>query len=153
MGMRSVELKDEEYAALEAVAKDYDVSVRELLLRALIASAPHDTRLVALAAQVHDLGHGPFSHQAESENLEMPVRHTEGVMGGAACIRSTRIPVWMLVMCKMSGMADGDILRAYPSLDAADLHAAWTYFAAHPAEIEHSIQENDSDAAEDEELG
>lgn len=149
--MRSVELKDEEYATLEAVAKDYHVSVRELLLRALVASVPQDSRLSALSAALHDLGHGPFPGRFQKNGLDAPIRHTEGVMGGDACIRSTRIAVWMLVMCKMTGMGDGDILREYPSLDAADLHAAWTYFAAHPAEIESSIKQNEAD--EDEELG
>jgi uncharacterized protein (DUF433 family) len=56
------------------------------------------------------------------------IQKSKGVMGGAACIRETRIPVWLLVSFKMQGMSNGELLRAYPTLEAADLAAAWGYF-------------------------
>jgi uncharacterized protein (DUF433 family) len=34
-------------------------------------------------------------------------------------------------------------LRAYPQLTQADLIAAWEYAAAHPAEIDRDIRENE----------
>jgi uncharacterized protein (DUF433 family) len=63
--------------------------------------------------------------------------------GGDACVRDTRIPVWVLANYRRLGMSDSDILRAYPSLLPADLEAAWTYVAAHGEEIDHAIRENE----------
>ncbi|CAN5564626.1 hypothetical protein BH11ARM2_BH11ARM2_13570 [soil metagenome] len=64
-----------------------------------------------------------------------PVRSTEGVMGGDACIRNSRIPVWMLVGYKQAGFADERILRNFPSLSAADLAAAWDFYAANSERV------------------
>ncbi len=50
-------------------------------------------------------------------------------MGGEPCIRDTRIPVWLLVSYNSQGLSDSDLLVQYPSLRAADLTAAWEYFA------------------------
>lgn len=63
--------------------------------------------------------------------------------GGSACVRETRIPVWGLVQLRRLGAADDAILRAYPSLTAADLEAAFTYAAAHAEEIDADIRENE----------
>jgi uncharacterized protein (DUF433 family) len=63
--------------------------------------------------------------------------------GGDACIRETRIPVWVLVDYRRLGATDADILRAYPSLSPADLQAAWEYAAANAEEIDRAIREND----------
>jgi len=64
--------------------------------------------------------------------------------GGDACIRETRIPVWVLGNYRRLGAADADILRAYPSLSAADLEAAWEYAAANAEEIDRAIRENEA---------
>lgn len=61
---------------------------------------------------------------------EAAVRSTPGVMGGDACIRETRIPVWMLVGYKGAGYSDERILANFPVLNRADLAAAWAYNAA-----------------------
>jgi uncharacterized protein (DUF433 family) len=63
--------------------------------------------------------------------------------GGDACIRETRIPVWVLVGYRRLGASDADVLRAYPSLTPADLEAAWEYVAANLAEIDSDIRENE----------
>jgi uncharacterized protein (DUF433 family) len=63
--------------------------------------------------------------------------------GGDACIRETRIPVWVLVGYRRLGASDADILRAYPSLQPPDLEAAWAYAAANPEEIDQAIRENE----------
>jgi uncharacterized protein (DUF433 family) len=63
--------------------------------------------------------------------------------GGDACVRETRIPVWVLVGYRRLGSSDADILQAYPSLTAADLEAAWEYAVANPAEIDSDILENE----------
>lgn len=65
-----------------------------------------------------------------------PVKSTVGVMGGDACIRNTRIPVWTLVAYKQQGMSDSELLYNFPSLTTADLAAAWDYYAAHTEEVE-----------------
>ncbi len=63
--------------------------------------------------------------------------------GGDACVRDSRIPVWVLVNYRRLNAADADILRAYPSLTPADLSAAWEYAAANEEEIDRAIRENE----------
>jgi uncharacterized protein (DUF433 family) len=71
------------------------------------------------------------------------ITKTPGVCGGDACIRGHRIPVWVLQGYRQLGMADTAILRAYPSLNASDLEAAWEYAAANAEEIDRAIRENE----------
>jgi uncharacterized protein (DUF433 family) len=74
------------------------------------------------------------------------IQKTPGVCGGDACIRQTRIAVWMLVVdCKL-GMTDADVLVSFPALTQADLDAAWEYYRANPVEIEQAIWLNDTAA-------
>jgi uncharacterized protein (DUF433 family) len=72
------------------------------------------------------------------------IQKTPGVCGGAACIRNTRIPVWILVFNRKSGESDASVLRNYPSLTQADLDAAWDYYQHNPVEIEQTIWLNDT---------
>lgn len=62
---------------------------------------------------------------------------------GDACVRDTRIPVWVLVGYRRQGASDGEILQAYPSLTSEDLEAAWDYAAKNPGEIDRTIEENE----------
>jgi len=55
------------------------------------------------------------------------------VMVGKPVIRGTRIPVAMILRMMGQSMPLEDILRAYPSLERADIDAALTY-AAHVLE-------------------
>jgi uncharacterized protein (DUF433 family) len=71
------------------------------------------------------------------------IRKTRGVCGGDACIRNTRIPVWLLEGWRRRGVGDADILAQYPGLTPLDLVAAWEYAAANAAEIEKAIGENE----------
>jgi uncharacterized protein (DUF433 family) len=71
------------------------------------------------------------------------IQKTPGVIGGDACIRRTRIAVWMLVNARRLGITDEQLLRDYSGLTQEDLNAAWAYYAAHPEEIETAIREND----------
>jgi uncharacterized protein (DUF433 family) len=71
------------------------------------------------------------------------ITKTPGVCGGDACIRGHRIPVWVLEGYRRLGKSDADLLRAYPSLTAADLQAAWEYAAANVEEIDRAIRENE----------
>jgi uncharacterized protein (DUF433 family) len=63
---------------------------------------------------------------------------------GDACIRDSRIPVWVLVNFRRLGGSEADLLRSYPSLTPIDLEVAWEYAAAHPDEIDQAIRENEA---------
>ena len=67
-----------------------------------------------------------------------------GVCGGEPCVVRTRIPVWLLVQSRKQGLSEAEILRSYPTLRAQDLVEAWSYWQAHPQEIEKQIAENES---------
>jgi len=71
----------------------------------------------------------------QGEGVEV-VRSTPEVMGGDACIRNTRIAVWTLVDYKQQGLSDTQLLEAFPGLNAADLIAAWDFYAAHTQEVD-----------------
>jgi len=74
---------------------------------------------------------------------EAPISKTPGVCGGSACIRSTRIPVWGLVIWRREGVGDQRLLEMYPSLSQSDLDAAWQYYALNPDEIHQDIQSDE----------
>lgn len=84
--------------------------------------------------------------------LEKEVKHgsagiekTENVMGGAACIRQTRIPVWLLEQARRQHVSEAELLNNYPQLTASDLANAWNYVNSHKAEIESAISANESE--------
>lgn len=72
-------------------------------------------------------------------NTWQGINKTPGVMGGDACIRETRIPVWLLVSYQRSGLSEAKILDNYPSLSAVDLANAWSYAQTYANEIEAAI--------------
>ncbi len=51
------------------------------------------------------------------------------VMGGKPVIRGTRIPVELIVRMLGQGVAEEEILREYPRLEADDIRAALLYAA------------------------
>jgi uncharacterized protein (DUF433 family) len=73
------------------------------------------------------------------------INKTPEVVGGAARIRNTRIPVWCLVQSRQMGASDLEILEAYPALTQADLINAWFYDETFPDEIEKAISINEAD--------
>lgn len=74
------------------------------------------------------------------------IQKTPGVIGGDACIRRTRIAVWMLVEAKRLGFTDEELLTHYVvPLTPEDLKAAWDYYAAHKDEIDEAIRLNNED--------
>ncbi len=75
----------------------------------------------------------------------MTIQKTEGVCGGNARIRNTRIPVWTIVSFKKLGVSDSELLKRYPDLSQQDLDEAWAYYEQNRTEIETDIQENESD--------
>ena len=50
-------------------------------------------------------------------------------MGGVPCIRALRIPVATVVGMLADGMADAEVLTAYPDLELEDIHEALRYAA------------------------
>jgi uncharacterized protein (DUF433 family) len=50
-------------------------------------------------------------------------------MGGMPCIRGMRIPVATVVGMVADGMSEAEILKAYPDLEADDIHEALRYAA------------------------
>ncbi|MBA2492461.1 MAG: DUF433 domain-containing protein [Gammaproteobacteria bacterium] len=50
-------------------------------------------------------------------------------MGGAPCVRGLRIPVATVVGMAGDGMAETEILKAYPDLEPQDIHEALQYAA------------------------
>ncbi len=71
------------------------------------------------------------------------IQKTPGVMGGDACIRQTRIPVWLLVSYRRQDATDAHILEGHPDLSAADLVNAFSYAEAYPDEIERALLEQE----------
>lgn len=78
-----------------------------------------------------------------SAATESRIQKTPDVMGGEACIRHTRITVWILVGYRKLGVSDTRLLEFYPALAQDDLNAAWEYYREHPAEIENAIRRNE----------
>ena len=52
-----------------------------------------------------------------------------GIMGGKACIRGMRVTVSLLLNLVANGMTVGEILEAYPYLEAEDVDEALRYAA------------------------
>ncbi len=71
------------------------------------------------------------------------IERLPGVAGGAACLVRTRIPVWVLVSSRQLGVTESELLRAYPTIGAADLANAWAYARTHADEIAGDIAENE----------
>jgi type III restriction enzyme len=72
------------------------------------------------------------------------IQKTPGIIGGDACIRTTRIAVWMLVEARQVGLSDQELLARYdPPLTPSDLAAAWEYYEHHREEIDQAIRENE----------
>lgn len=72
------------------------------------------------------------------------IEKTPGVVGGAASIVRTRIPVWVLESYRRLGWTEAKILANYPALRAADLVHAWAYVDSHRQEIDEAIRENEA---------
>lgn len=83
--------------------------------------------------------------EKEVKNGFAGIEKAENVMGGAACIRQTRIPVWLLEQARRQGASEIDLLRNYPQLSAGDLANAWNYVKSHQTEIEEAISANEAD--------
>src|SRR4051794_10466582 len=82
-------------------------------------------------AEVADFARFLVAKQGGTPNVPSPgetIRHTPGVVGGDACVRGTRIPVWTLVHLKKLGRTEAQLLSDYPGLTRSDLDAVWAYY-------------------------
>lgn len=70
------------------------------------------------------------------------IRRPPRVCGREACIRMTRIGVWMLEEARRSGVSDADLLSDYPNLNEAALAAAGQYVGEHGDEVASAIAAN-----------
>lgn len=69
------------------------------------------------------------------------IQKTPGVCGGDACIRNTRIAVWLVVQALQLGASEQDLLNYFVTpLTEADIDAAKRYYEAHHDEIEDTIR-------------
>ena len=142
---RTIRLSEQSEHVLRELANKAGIAEDRLLdlladrlLQGELSVQPHDDRIVFVVSYGDKMLLIPAK---QSEAVE-PIRSMPGVMGGDACIRNTRIPVWLLVEYKRQGLSDGELLQAYPTLNASDLIAAWDYFAAHNEEIERQAREH-----------
>ena len=135
----------------ESIAKRSSRSIQSLRRRGLaFARHPGAANPTRTITQVGDCIIGAFAQFSTGRDNEMSTTSTPGidktpnVCGGDACIRSSRIQVWLLVLKLKLGESDESILRSYPTLTADDLDSAWDYYREQPLEIERAIWLNDT---------
>ena len=66
------------------------------------------------------------------------------VLGGAACVVRTRVPVFVLENYRRLGWTESKLLANYPTLRAADLVHAWAYVDSYRQEIDDAIARNEA---------
>lgn len=110
--------------------EEVKMTIRNLEAEIAALSRAEKARLLQLLAQ-------------DISNAWPGIDQTPGVVGGAARIVRTRIPVWLLENYRRLGWSEARILENYPTLRAADLVSAWAYVDAHRQEIEQAIRENE----------
>jgi uncharacterized protein (DUF433 family) len=71
------------------------------------------------------------------------ISSTPGVCGGSACIAGTRIRVQDIVIRTELAESADDIVRAYPHISLADVHAALAYYHDNRATIDQEIQDEE----------
>jgi uncharacterized protein (DUF433 family) len=66
----------------------------------------------------------------------------EGVCGGRAIIKGTRIPVWVIAGWVKQGHSPQEIQGMYSWLTLAQIHDALSYYYDHQQEIDEDFQAN-----------
>lgn len=67
---------------------------------------------------------------------------TQGVAGGYACVRNTRIAVWTLISLKNQGATDVDLLEDFPGLTRFDLITVESYYQRNKLEVDAVIADH-----------
>ncbi len=70
------------------------------------------------------------------------ITRREGVRGGRPVLRSSSIPVWLVIALWKAGDSLDEIAQAYPYLQPAALYDAISYYFDHRQEVEAEIAEN-----------
>lgn len=78
------------------------------------------------------------------------IQKTEGVCGGHARIRKTRIAVWTIISFQNQGADEEELLRNFPVLTPFDLMAARIYYQTHTTEIDRIIASHAGEDNDDE---
>jgi uncharacterized protein (DUF433 family) len=72
------------------------------------------------------------------------IESTSGVCGGKPRIAGHRIRVQdIYVLHELKGLSPDEILRVFPGISLADVHAALTYFWDHREEIQRQMKEDE----------
>jgi len=131
MSKRTIDLSDASEKALYDLAQAPGAGSEEatlsLFVDAVLPNVEFRQRRGTPGSTGVPLTYGPKTVRVQiKDDAELDqVFSNVAVMGGDACIRNTRIPVWVLVEYKRQGLSDGDLLAQFPGLNAADLAAAW----------------------------
>ncbi len=81
-------------------------------------------------------------------SVKQHITSTPGVAGGKPCIAGTRIRVQDVVIRTELGESPDEIVKAYPHLTLADIHAALAYYYDNRAAIDEQIREGEVLAAQ-----
>jgi uncharacterized protein (DUF433 family) len=65
------------------------------------------------------------------------------ICGGAATVRGTRVPVWVLAGYARQGRAPEELQQLYPHLTLAQIYDALSYWHDHAEEIEAELRRNE----------
>ncbi len=71
------------------------------------------------------------------------IQKKEGVCGGQARIRNTRIPVWTIISLQNQGASEGEILENYPTLTPFDLMVVQDYYTHNAEEINEILSQEE----------
>lgn len=115
------------YRSAAAIAWDLgEISVVEgLVIEAFKGTPPED-----IARDLRSL-------ESSAQNA---IQKSPDICGGDARIRSTRIPVWVLVSAKLKlRYSDTEILENYEGITDRDLLCAWHYYEQNKGEIDAAI--------------
>ena len=67
--------------------------------------------------------------------------------GGVVRVGNSRVSLDVVVEQYENGMAAEDLVRAYDSLELADVHATIAYYLRHKAQVQHYLQQRREQAA------
>jgi uncharacterized protein (DUF433 family) len=104
-----------------------------------------NTKLVESLVQVIEALPSEDYLLLQGQLADRNIQKTEGVCGGYARIRNTRIPVWTIVSFQNQGADEAELLRNFPSLTLFDLAATRAYYTTHRAEIDWLIASHDEE--------
>jgi uncharacterized protein (DUF433 family) len=76
--------------------------------------------------------------------LKQHVSSTPGVANGKPCVAGTRIRVQDIVIRTELGDSADDLVRAWPHITLADVHAALAYYYDNRDEIDRQIRDSDT---------